>query len=412
MKEGGGVKMTKAFEGVKVVEIGGAAAMPLAGMLMGSLGAEVIHVEPPARGDQARVMSNRLGAWTQYSEINYIWEHLDRNKKSICINLGNAEGQAVIHKLCEGADVFLNNLRPYEMEKFNLTYEAISKSNPKIIYANLTGYGLRGPENNSGGYDSVAFWARSGVMDLMHDLDTAPNISRPAYGDSITSLSCFAGIMAALYTRERTGIAQKVEVSLYNTATWVLGFDIAGCLTTGKDAQRPQRKTMANPIRNIYPTKDKRWVMLGMTNAQHYWPAFCRAIERPDLENDPRFATFDARQEHAEELVTIIEDIFLTKTYDELIEILSKHKLVWSPVRTPLEVTRDEQAIANDFFMEWDHPDYGNIRVLNNPIKLSKTPAGIQSKAPELGEHTEEILKQLGYAEADISKMKDGGIVG
>ena len=276
--------MTKALEGIKVVEIGAAVAMPIAGMLMGSWGAEVIHVEPPDRGDMQRVANQRLSACTQFSEINYLWEHVDRNKKSIGINLASPEGQKVIRKLCAEADVFLNNLRPYEMGKFSLTYETLSALNPRLIYANVTGYGLKGPEKNSGGYDSVAFWARSGVMEMMHDPDTAPNVSRTAYGDSITSLSLLAGVMTALFARERTGIGQQVEVSLYNTATWVLGFDITGCLITGKDAVRPQRKTMSNPIRNHYPTKDGRWLMLGMTNAQTYWPEFCKAINRPELE--------------------------------------------------------------------------------------------------------------------------------
>lgn len=309
------------------------------------------------------------------------------------------------------ADVFLNNLRLYEMEKFNLGYETISEKNPKVIYANLTGYGWRGPEKNSGGYDSVAFWARSGVMDLMHDHDIAPNISRSAYGYSITSLSLFGGIMAALFKRERTGIAQKVEISLYNTAVWVLGLDITGCLITGQNAKRPQRKSMSNPIRNVYPTKDKRWIMLGMTNAQHYWPEFCKAVERPDLENDPKFATFDARQEHAEELVKIIDDIFLTRTYEQWIETLGKYKLVWSPARTPLEVVDDEQAIANDFFVDWEHPEHGRIKILNSPIKLSQTPSEILSPAPKLGEHTKEILMQLGYSERAIAAMKENGVI-
>jgi len=403
--------MVTAMEGVKVIEAGGAAAMPLAGMLMAGWGADVIHVEPPGEGDLARMMSHRLSAWTQYSDINYIWEHLDRNKKSICINLRTAEGQTVIKKLCEGADVFLNNFRPYEMEKFDLTYEAIAKVNPKIIYANLTGYGTRGPEKNAGGYDSVAFWARSGVMDLMHDEDSAPNISRSAYGDSIASLSLFGGIMAALYIRACTGVGQMVETSLYNTAVWVLGLDVTGCLITGRDALRPQRKTMSNPIRNLYPTKDRRWIMLGMTNAQHYWPEFCKAIERPELEKDPKFATFDDRQKNCAELIKIIETIFLSKTYQQWVATLKKYKLVWSPVTTPLEVTSDEQALSNDFFVDWEHPKYGKIKVLNSPIKLSKTPAQIKSAAPELGEHTEETLKQLGYTDAVIAKMKADGIV-
>ena len=405
--------MVTGLEGIRVVEVGGAAAMPLAGMLMGTWGAEIIHVEPPGRGDiQRHLVSQGIAGWAKPHAINYLWEHTDKNKKSIAINLGSSEGQAVLHKLLASVDVFLNNLRPYEMEKFSLTYDIVSKLNPKIIYANLTGYGQRGPEKNAGGYDSVAFWARSGVMDLMHNVDSAPHISRPGYGDSITSLSLLAGVMTALFIRERTGIGQEVEVSLFNTATWVLGYDIAGCLVSGEDAMRPQRQTMGNPIRNIYPTKDKRWIMLGMTNAQHYWSAFCKAIERPELENDPHFATDEARAQHAAELVGIIEGVFRTKTYAEWIKILTANRLVWSPVKTPLEVTQDEQALANGFFIDWNHPEYGNIKILSNPIQLSKAPSEIKSKAPELGEHTDVILKELGYSAEHIATMKESGIVG
>jgi len=297
------------------------------------------------------------------------------------------------------------------MEKFNLTYETLSNINPKIIYANLTGYGQRGPEKNTGGYDSVAFWARSGVMDLMHEPESAPNISRPASGDSVTSQSLLAGVMAALFMRERTGEGQEVEVSLYNTATFVLGACVSGCLVTGEDSVRPHRRTMGNPIRNIYPTSDNRWVMLGMTNSQHYWPGFCKAVERPELENDPKFATQDARSENASDLVEIIEEIFLTKTYADWMEILSANKLVWSPVQTPLEVTQDEQAMANDFFSEWDHPTYGKIKLLNNPIKLSGFPAENRCRGPELGEHNEEILSRAGYSNDEIAKMRENKII-
>ena len=249
-------------------------------------------------------------------------------------------------------------------------------------------------------------------MDLMHDEDSAPNISRPGYGDSITSISLLAGVMTALFVRERTGLGQEVEISLFNTATWVLGLDISGCLITGEDALRPQRRTMGNPIRNIYPTKDKRWIMLGMTNAQHYWPSFCKAIDRPELEKDPKFATFEDRAQHAAELVEIIEAIFRTRTYAKWIEILSANRLVWSPVKTPLEASQDEQAIANDFFVDWKHPKYGEIKVLNNPIKLSKTPAEIKRRAPDLGEDTGQIMRDLGYSEEEIAKLKQGGIIG
>ena len=405
--------MARELQGIRVIEVGGAVAVPIVGMLMGSWGAEVIHVEPPDKGDNWRhALGQGMSGFAKPHSVNYYWEHTDRNKKSLALNMGAPEGQAILHKLAATADVFLNNLRPYELEKFHLTYQILSKINPRLIYANLTGYGQRGPEKNTGGYDSVAFWARSGVMDLMHDVGVAPNISRPGYGDSITAMSLLAGIMSALYIREKTGVAQELEISLYNTAVWALGFDISGCLITGEDAVRPQRKTMGNPIRNVYETSDHRWIMLGMTNAQHYWSGFCGAIDHPELENDPRFATYDARFKQAGELVNILDGIFRSRTYGEWIEILSRSKIVWSPVTTPLEVTRDRQALANEFFVDWDHPEYGQIKVLNNPIKLSETKAEITMAAPKLGEQSEEILKGLGYSESEIQAMKASGAVG
>ncbi len=402
--------MVEGLQGIRVIEVGGAFAMPLAGMLMGSWGAEVIHVEPPGRGDlQRHLLAAGMAGWARPHEVNYIWEHVDRNKKSLTINLKSDRGQEIIHKLVKESDVFLNNLRPYEMEKFNLEYKTLAQHNPKIIYANLTGYGQKGPERNTGGYDSVAFWARSGVMDLMHEPGNPPNISRPAYGDSITSQSLLAGVMAALFVRERSGVGQEVEVSLFNTAAFALGTDITGCLISGEDSVRPSQKTMGNPIRNIYPTSDNRWIMLGMTTSQPYWPSFCQALGLQKLENDPLYATPDARAENAAELIKIIQNEFVSRSYDYWVDVLSKNKLIWAPVKTPLEVTQDEQAVANDFFGDWDHPTYGKVRMLNNPIKLSKTEARNRSKAPDLGEHTLEILKELGYSQEMIDKMKSDG---
>jgi crotonobetainyl-CoA:carnitine CoA-transferase CaiB-like acyl-CoA transferase len=402
--------MAKGMENLRVIEVGAAVAMPMVGLLMGSWGAEVIHVEQPGEGDTARqAVRHGMAGWGKRHPVNYFWEHVGRNKRGMAVNLGSADGQAVIHKLIATADVFLNNLRPYEMEKFNLTYDISRKINPRIVYANVTGFGRRGPEKNDGGYDTVAFWARSGVMDLLHDAESAPNISRFAYGDHVTALSFLAGVMAALYIREQTGEAQEVNVSLYNTATWALGSDIAASLVTGEDAARPQRQTMNNPLRNVYPTGDKRWIMLGMTNSQLYWPRFCKVIGLPELEEDPRFVSPEERGKNAAALVKAIEEVFRTKTYTEWLEILKANRIICSAVKTPLEVTRDEQALANDFFMEWDHPEYGKIKVVNNPIALTNVPAKIKCRAPGHGEHTDEILKELGYSTDDIAALKKNG---
>jgi crotonobetainyl-CoA:carnitine CoA-transferase CaiB-like acyl-CoA transferase len=404
--------MEKGLEGIKGIEVGGVAAMPLAGMLMSSWGAEIIHVEPPGRGDMQRyLLSNRFTRSGNIPPVNFLWEHADRNKKSIAIDIGTPAGQEILHKLIASADVFLNNLRPYELDKFNLTYEVLSKINPGIICANLTGYGQRGPMKNSGGYDSVAFWARTGVMSLSHEDDDPPPVSRPAYGDSTTAIHLLAGIMAALYIRERTGQGQEVCTSLFNAGIWSLGFDISGCLTMGVDAEPTRRRKVFNPIRNHYPTRDNRWIMLGMTNSQPYWSTFCRIIGSPELEEDPRYATFEARAKNAEELVDTLENIFRSKTYTEWVEILSKTNLIWAPVLTPLEVTWEEQAWANDIFVEVDHPRHGPVRLLNNPIKLSKTPAEFKSRAPDLGEHTDQIMRELGYSGDDIDSLRKAGTI-
>jgi crotonobetainyl-CoA:carnitine CoA-transferase CaiB-like acyl-CoA transferase len=408
--------MNQALDGIKVIDVSQVAAVPMAARHLADFGADVIHVENPKTGDSWRGFQAGLGSGGAGapSDINYNWETYNRNKRGLAVDLSQDEGREVIYRLVGSADVFTTNLRLFEREKFKLDYDALSRLNPRLIYAGLSGYGKKGPDCNDPAYDSIAYWARSGLGYLLGVPGTAPLIDGGGIGDNVTALGLFAGIMTALYVREKTGMGQEVDLSLLNVGFYQLSFFIAGALTTGLDLadwRVKSREEALNPLTLPYEAKDGRWVLLALLQQERYWPQFCKAIDREDLQHDPRFEDFEVRMENCAALYHIVEDVFHERTLAEWQSRLKAAGLPFAPYRTFVEAIADPQARANDMFVTIDHPTHGNLEVIANPIKMSKTPATLRTPAPEFSQHTEEVLLENGYTWDDIDRLKSKGVI-
>jgi crotonobetainyl-CoA:carnitine CoA-transferase CaiB-like acyl-CoA transferase len=425
--------MSSALDGIKVIDVSQVAAVPMAARHLADFGADVLHIENPVTGDSWRIYqagqdTGRAGA---PSEINYNWENFNRNKRSVTINISLKGGQAVIYKFIEQADVFLTNLRPFELKRYNLEYKTLNKLNPRLVYAALTGFGKKGPEKDTPAYDATAYWSRSGIPYMF----TRPGMTqpgfRPAFGDNMAGMALAYGIMTSLYVREKTGKGQEVDVALLHAGLYQLGFDIAGALATGLDyndwghepppevvaaaeagfapAKAFYRSKAPNPLSGRYTTRDGRIITIVALQPDRYWGMFCRALGLPELENDPRFNTIQGREENNAILYPILDEAFAGKTLDEWKPILEG--IPYAVHQNLHEVINDPQARANDFFVAYDHPTYGRLEAVANPVILSETPATIRMAAPEFGQHTEEVLLEYGYTWEDIALFKEQGII-
>ena len=409
--------MESPLENIKVIELATMAAAPMAGRLLADWGAEVIHVEHPVSGDPWRewitVAGNELPPGTKYS----FWEHYNRNKRSITLDLDQEKGLEVLRKLIEGADVFITNRRPYALKKYNLEYDSLKGLNPRLIFGSLTGYGRKGPDQDLPGHDTLAFWARSGFMYLMQQGDSAPpsaGYRTVAAGDKVNALALACGLILAILARERTGLGQEVDVSLLHTGIYTLApialtlGNFEQLFETGEEYEHylKRERDEVSPLYISFETRDKRWLQLSLAPPDPYWSTFCRAIERAELEKDPRFDTVESRMENQTALFHLLEEVFREKTLAEWKERFDKLDLLWSPIQSPKEVLADPQVIENDMIVPFDHPEFGPIKVMSNPVKLSQAPATIRRRAPEFGEHTEEVLLEMGYSWEDIEQFR------
>lgn len=405
--------MTFSLEGIKVIETASVQAGPMAGRFLADWGADVIHVDSVITGEEQRDprrLQNLRGRVIP-SDINYIFENHFCSKRGIALDLSQERGREILHNLLKKADVYISNFRPRELKKFDLEYDTLSRKNPRLICANLTGWGKKGPDRNMPGVDYIAFWARAGILHVLCTPDMAPPLNPLGMGDRTTSLAFVCGIMAALFVRERSGVGQEVDVSIFNTGVFVNAVDVGGSLVTGQDRQNVNREDVANALMGSYQTKDGRWLCLIVGNSERYWARICQALERQDLEHDPRFESLEARIENHAALFHLLQEIFLTKTLADWRVRLTEAGIPWGPVQNLPEVTSDPQARANDFFIAYDHPTYGKIEVVANPIKLGKTPAKVRMPAPGFGQHTEEVLLENGYTREDIVRLKEQGVI-
>jgi len=397
------------LDGVRVVEITMFQQGPAAGMRLGDLGADVIKIEAKT-GDPGRGFMKIIGAMAGLKGRNYYFEHTNRNKRSMVLDLKRKEGMEIFSRLMDTADVFLNNMSIEAPVKLGIGPEILLARYPRLIYAQASGWGRKGPDANALSFDYTGI-ARCGLMMSCGERGTPPTQILPGIGDEIGGLMCAWGVTAALYAREKTGKGQVVDTSLMGSLIAMLGFIMAAPAVLGQEFPREIRTSAGNPLYNHYRCKDDRWIAIAHLDPDRYWPRICKALGIEELENDPRFTGIEARGRNATELVAILDQRFATRIREEWITILRKEDCIFTLVQTPLEVSTDPQANANNYFISVDHPVWGKTNMVGFPWDFSETPASWRREAPAFGQHTEEILSALGYPKDQIANFRRDGVI-
>jgi crotonobetainyl-CoA:carnitine CoA-transferase CaiB-like acyl-CoA transferase len=401
--------MSGPLNGVKVVEVTLFQQGPVAGMRLGDLGADVIKIEAKG-GDPARGFMKIIGAMAGLKGRNYYFEHNNRNKRGIVLDLKSRKGMEVFLKLIDRADVFLNNMSIEAPLKLGIGPRDLLNRNPRLIYAQASGWGRKGAEAHALSFDYTGI-ARSGLMMSCGEKGTPPTQILPGIGDEIGGLMCAWGITAALYAREKTGKGQVVDTSLMGSLIAMLGFIMAAPAILGQEFPREIRAAAGNPLYNHYRCKDDRWIAIAHLAPDQYWPRICKALGLEELLDDPRFNSIEARGKHARELVALLDQRFMAKTRDEWASILKEEGCIFTPIQTPREVTNDPQALANRYFIEAPHPGWGSTKMIGFPWDFSETPAAWRREAPGLGQHTNEVLTELGYGKEELETLRVEGVI-
>jgi len=388
--------MEKVLEGIRVLEVAQWWFVPSSGGVLADWGADVIKVEHPVTGDPQRGLISSGLLPVGKGGFNFMWEQPNRGKRSVGIDLANEDGREILYRLAEKSDVFLTSFLPDARQKLLIDVEHIRARNPDIIYARGSGQGIQGPDAGKGGYDGAAFWARGALAEAF--TGSVPNAKapvgqRPAFGDGIGGMTIAGGIAGALFKRERTGKPSVVDISLLSTACWVLSPDITSSPFIRKFPSF-NRKLAPNPLVNQYKTKDDRWLIVIMLQADRFWPDFCRHIDRPDLIEDERFADAAKRFANREACVDVLDEVFGSRTLEEWKKALDTMEGVWAPLQTPLEIHDDPQVLANGYLQEVQGGDGSTFKLANNPVQFDG------------GEHTEEVLLELGLSWDEISQHK------
>lgn len=379
--------------GYRVVELGVWVAGPAAAGLAADWGADVVKVEPPA-GDPQRRVFGALGIADQTGVPPF--EIDNRGKRSVVLDLQTEDGRAQMEKLLATADVFVTNVRPEALERLGLGHDAVLERFPRLVYASLTGYGLDGPERNRAGYDIGAFWARSGLAHTLVPPDQLPPALRSGMGDHITGITLLSGVLAKLLERERTGKGGLVATSLMRTGMYTLGWDIGIVLRFGKRESTRSRERSRGPLVNCYRAGDGRAFWLLLREADRHWPKLLAALDDPDLAADERFTDAKLRVANTEALIVELDEAFAKFSFDELVARFDAHDVWWAPINSIFDVIEDPQAQANGAFVEMTpQPGEQPYRAVNGPVDFAGY-AFRPGPVPHLGQHTDEVLAELG----------------
>jgi len=397
--------MPQALADLKVLDLSRVLAMPYCSMMLGDLGADIIRVERPGVGDETRHWGP---PWA--GELSAYYLCTNRNKRAITVDLKKKEGQEIVRRLAQRSDILLENFLPGDLARMNLGYEDLKALNPGIIYASVTGYGQSGPYRDQPGFDFI-LQAQGGLMSIIGEEDGPPMKVGVAIVDITAGLFACSAILAALHYREKTGVGQHIDMALLDAQVAWLANQASNYLISGKVPRR-----MGNAHPNIVPyetfrARDGIYIALGVGN-DNQWRKFCKLAGVEELAEDPRYATNPKRVENRKELVSFLQEVFLRKDSGEWLALLSRAEIPVGPINTIDRVFADPQVLARQMLVEMEHPKVGKFKLVGSPLKLSETPVEYRIPPPLLGEHTEEVLRNvLGYDRETIARLREDRVI-
>jgi crotonobetainyl-CoA:carnitine CoA-transferase CaiB-like acyl-CoA transferase len=394
------------FSGLKVVDFASFIAGPGAAVILSDFGADVIKVEPPT-GDLQRMIFKVPPQ--PRAKDNYPW-HLDnRNKRGLAVDLKSPRAGEILERLVKWADVMIVNSPHPARKRLKLTYEDVAPWNPRLIYADLTGYGDKGPDADLPGFDITAYWARTGLLSLTRDAGAPPTLPLAGSGDHATAVAVYSAIVTGLYRRERTGKGSYVTTSLIASGVWASGIAIQGALCDAKFYPLHDRKNPPNATFNVYRSSDDHWFLI--VTEPDRWPALANGIGRPDLLTDPRFTDAAKQAANSAQLTAILDEVFGSQPMAHWREVFDQAHIPFGVVQTPGEVINDPQLLENNIIVPLEGAG-GNLKsTISSPIQVHDVTKASAKRAPEIGEHNEEVLKELGFSVADIDGLRASGAI-
>ncbi|MEH6401927.1 MAG: CoA transferase [Sneathiella sp.] len=402
--------MEQIFKNLKVIDVASFIAGPAAATIMADFGAEVIKIEPLS-GDSYRTGLN--GPGYPISDYPHHWNVDNRTKKGLALDLKSDEGREIFYRLVKEADVLITNMPSGPRERLGMTYEDVRALNTRLIYASITAYGEKGPESARTGFDSTAFWARSGMMDqIKPSRESPPARSLPGMGDHPTATALFGAIMLGLYKREKTGEGSMVSTSLMANGVWSNAVLTQAMLSGGEMRSYPPREEAGNALNNLYRSRDGRWFHLIMITGEHLWDRFAEVTGRSALLEDPRFMTSEARSQNAKALIGILDVIFMERDAAEWRTLLSANGFNFGETHQVEDAVNDIQMKESGAFTPVTDDRAGCEWMVDSPIWVEGLQKSAPTVAPDIGEHTDEILHAIGYDKEMIAKLRDKSVVG
>ena len=403
--------MAGPLEGIRILDMTTGQHGPVATQMLADMGADVIKVEGRLKPDGGRFLVALMGGEVR---LNSYFESNNRNKRALTVDLKKEQGREAFYRVVEKSDVFVTNYREAAVKELGVDYATLSRLNPRLIYAIGYGFGRYGPDNERPALD-LAAQARGGIWSISGEPGEPPARIGAGMADQVGGGILAYGIMLALFARERTGEGQEVNTSLLGSQAWLGSVVLQHYLFYSEAfpaVSRVSRKEAGNPLWSVYECQDGKWICLAMLGADPYWPDFCKVMGIEHLEKDPKFEDQFKRAENSAELIDILDERFASKTREEWVKRLNERELIWAPVNDYADLAADPQMGANDYIVDFDHPAHGLVKLVGIPVKLSKTPGQIRMPAPEFGQHTEEVLMEIGgYSWEDIARLREGEVI-